>query len=222
MIEAACEMIVDTYKDEIDSGKVNPEALLNEIKVNLNIGEVEALKSKKIDSNKLLEELKEKTKANYEAKEKEIGNDIRELERVVLLKVVDGKWMDHIDNMDELKNGIGLRAYGQHNPVDMYRVEGGEMFDEMVSQIKLEVAKIMLHVVRAERNAQRVSNVNITNASLDNSAISGMNVEGESQAPNANQTEKQQPIVNDGPKVGRNDPCPCGSGKKYKNCCGRN
>ncbi len=222
MIESSCEMLVDTYKEEIENGKINPEALLNEIKVNLNIGEVEALKDTKISYDKLLTELKEKAIASYENKEKEIGDEIREVERVVLLKVVDTKWMDHIDAMDELKNGIGLRAYGQHNPIDMYRMEGGDMFDEMIAQIKLEVAKIMLHIVKTERNMQRESRVNITNAGLDNSALS-MNIEGEnSTVPNSNQTEKAQPIVNDGPKVGRNDPCPCGSGKKYKNCCGRN
>ena len=130
--------------------------------------------------------------------------------------------VNHIDNMDELKNGIGLRAYGQKDPVVQYRFEGGEMFDEMISQIKLEVAKIMLHVVKASGGTmKRESTANITNASLDNSAISSMNIEGET-APKTNQTEKAQPIVNDGPKVGRNDPCPCGSGKKYKNCCGKN
>ncbi len=222
MIESACEMIVDTYRQEIDNGEVNKEALENEIKINLNLPEVEALKEEKINSDKLLKELKEKTIASYEAKEKEFGEEIRELERIVLLKVVDAKWMDHIDNMDELKNGIGLRAYGQKDPVVQYRFEGGEMFDEMISQIKLEVAKIMLHVVKASGGTmKRESTANITNASLDNSAISSMNIEGET-APKTNQTEKAQPIVNDGPKVGRNDPCPCGSGKKYKNCCGKN
>ena len=222
MIESACEMIVDAYRGEIEDGKLNKEALLNEIKVNLNIGEVDALKLDKINADNLLKELQEKAIPNYEAKEKEIGDDIRELERVVLLKVVDSKWMDHIDAMDELKNGIGLRAYGQKDPVVQYRFEGGEMFDEMIAQIKLEVAKIMLHVVKTGTPAQRTSTVNITNASLDNSAVSTMNVEGESNVPKTNQTEKVQPIVNDGPKVGRNDPCPCGSNKKYKNCCGRN
>ncbi len=222
MIESACEMIVDTYRQEIDNGGVNKEALENEIKVSLNLSEVDALKEDKISSDKLLKELKEKTIANYEAKEKEFGEEVRELERVVLLKVVDAKWMEHIDNMDELKNGIGLRAYGQKDPVVQYRFEGGEMFDEMISQIKLEVAKIMLHVVKASGGTvKRESAANITNASLDNSAISSMNIEGET-APKTNQTEKAQPIVNDGPKVGRNDPCPCGSGKKYKNCCGKN
>ncbi len=131
--------------------------------------------------------------------------------------------MDHIDNMDELKNGIGLRAYGQKDPVVQYRFEGGEMFDEMIAQIKLEVAKIMLHVVKATGPVQRQSRVSITNAGLDNSAISNINIEGENNnVPKANKTEKAKPIVNEGPKIGRNDPCPCGSGKKYKNCCGKN
>ena len=222
MIESACEMIVDTYRGEIEERKVNKEALFNEIRVTLNMPEVDTLKKEKFSANELLEEIKAKALANYEAKEKQFGEEFRELERVVLLKVVDGKWMDHIDAMDELKNGIGLRAYGQKDPVVQYRFEGGEMFDEMVAQIKLEVAKIMLHVVKSSTAVQRESKVSITNASLDNTAINNMNVVGETNVPNSNKTEKAQPIVNDGPKVGRNDPCPCGSGKKYKQCCGKN
>ena len=223
MIESACEMIVDTYRGEIEEGKANEEALLNEIKVTLNIHEVDELKQKKINADRLLEELIEKAITIYERKEKEYGNELRELERVVLLKVVDSKWMDHIDAMDELKNGIGLRAYGQKDPVVQYRFEGGEMFDEMISQIKLEVAKIMLHVVKSSTPAKREITASITDASLDNTAVNNMNVVGENntQIPNSNQTEKAKPIINDGPKVGRNDPCPCGSGKKYKQCCGR-
>ena len=224
MIESACEMVVDTYRAEIEENKVNKDALLNEIKVSLNIHEVEALNKDKINADKLLEELNKKALEIYEAKEKVYGEELRELERVVLLKVVDSKWMEHIDNMDELKNGIGLRAYGQKDPVVQYRFEGGEMFDEMIAQIKLEVAKIMLHVVKSSKPAQRESRVNITNASLDKSAINAMNVEGESNTPKTNQasTEKAKPVVNEGPKVGRNDPCPCGSGRKYKQCCGKN
>ena len=222
MIESACEMIVDNYRGEIEERKVNKEALFNEIRVTLNMPEVDTLKKEKFSANELLEEIKAKALANYEAKEKQFGEEFRELERVVLLKVVDGKWMDHIDAMDELKNGIGLRAYGQKDPVVQYRFEGGEMFDEMVAQIKLEVAKIMLHVVKSSTAVQRESKVSITNASLDNTAINNMNVVGETNVPNSNKTEKAQPIVNDGPKVGRNDPCPCGSGKKYKQCCGKN
>lgn len=221
MINSACEMIVDTYRSEISENKLNKEALLNEIKVTLNIGEVEELQKDKVDAEKLLAELEEKANQIYEAKEKEFGDDIRELERVVLLKTVDTKWMDHIDAMDELKNGIGLRAYGQKDPVVQYRFEGGEMFEEMVNGIKLEVAKIMLHVVRSSGPVIRTQTANITNEGFDNSAISNINVEGESSAPKSSHTEKAQPIVNDGPKVGRNDPCPCGSGKKYKNCCGK-
>ena len=222
MINSACEMIIDTYRNEIEEKKISREALLNEIKVGLNIGEVEALKDKKLNAEKIENEIKEKAIASYEAKEKEFGNDIREIERIVLLKVVDTKWMDHIDNMDELKNGIGLRAYGQKDPVVQYRFEGGEMFDEMIAQIKLEVAKIMLHVVKTSTPIKRTSTANITNAGLDSSAISEMNIEGENNVPKTNKTEKPQPIVNSGPKIGRNDPCPCGSGKKYKNCCGKN
>ena len=222
MINSACEMIIDTYRNEIEENKISREALLNEIKVGLNIGEVEALKDKKLNAEKIENEIKEKAIASYEAKEKEFGNDIREIERIVLLKVVDTKWMDHIDNMDELKNGIGLRAYGQKDPVVQYRFEGGEMFDEMIAQIKLEVAKIMLHVVKTSTPIKRTSTANITNAGLDSSAISEMNIEGENNIPKTNKTEKPQPIVNSGPKIGRNDPCPCGSGKKYKNCCGKN
>ena len=224
MIESACEMIVDTYRSEIEEGKVNKEALLNEIKVSLNISNVENLEKEKINANKLLDELKEKAINIYEEKEKQYGDDLKELERVVLLKVVDSKWMEHIDAMDELKNGIGLRAYGQKDPVVQYRFEGGDMFEEMIAQIKLEVAKIMLHVVKSSQPAKREITASITSASLDNSAVNSINAVGESnrQIPNTNQTEKAKPITNDGPKVGRNDPCPCGSGKKYKQCCGKN
>ena len=135
--------------------KVNKDALFNEIRSNLNIHEVEELKKDKLNSDRLLKELKEKALAIYEKKEKEHTEEIREVERVVLLKVVDSKWMEHIDNMDELKNGIGLRAYGQKNPIEQYRFEGGDMFDEMISQIKLEVAKIMLHIVKTDKKVER-------------------------------------------------------------------
>lgn len=182
-----------------------------------------ALKEEKISSDKLVQELKDKAIKNYEAKEKEFGDDIRELERVVLLKVVDGKWMDHIDEMDELKNGIGLRAYGQKDPVVQYRIEGGDMFADMINQIQLEVTKIMMHVVKANKDIKRQAAASITGEGLDSSAMSSINAVGESNIPqNGASNEKAKPIVNEGPKVGRNDPCPCGSGKKYKNCCGRN
>lgn len=219
MINSSVQMIVDTYRSEIESGNLSKDAFLNEVRTSLNIGELETLKDTKLSSIKILEEITNKAFELYQNKETDIGEPIRELERIVLLKVVDSKWMEHIDAMDELKNGIGLRAYAQKDPVVQYRIEGGEMFDEMISQIKLEVAKLMLHVVRNEKQVKRESNINITAAGLDNTALRNINEEGENRTVNIDQ--KSQPIVNDGPKVGRNDPCPCGSGKKYKNCCGK-
>ena len=221
MIEASCEMVVGAYESEFSNSNFNKESLINEIKTTFNLDNIEELKNEKISSNNLLEELTQKALEAFEVKEKEIGNDIKELERIIVLKVVDSKWMEHIDSMDALKNGIGLRAYGQKDPVVQYRLEGGQMFDEMIAQIKLEVTKFMLHIAKAERNVQRESGVKITSQGLDNSIASAMNVEGET-APKTSGNSKPEPIKNDGPKVGRNDPCTCGSGKKYKNCCGKN
>ena len=221
MLNESVDMLVDTYRPEIENGTINKETLANEILTNLAIPKVEELNEEKINVNRLEQELQDKVLAAYEQKEETIGAPIRELERVVLLKVVDSKWMDHIDSMDELKNGIGLRAYGQKDPVVQYRIEGGEMFDEMIAQIKLEVTKILLHITKKENSTERKSAASITSTSVDRSAIDSMNVEGESKPQNASEN-KPQPIRNDGPKIGRNDPCPCGSNKKYKNCCGRN
>ena len=221
MLSESVDMIVDTYRQEIENGTINRETLANEILTNLGISKVEELNEEKINANRLEQELQDKVLAAYEQKEETIGTPMRELERVVLLKVVDSKWMDHIDSMDELKNGIGLRAYGQKDPVVQYRIEGGEMFDEMIAQIKLEVTKILLHITKKENSTERKSAASITSTSVDRSAIDSMNVEGESKPQNASEN-KHQPIRNDGPKIGRNDPCPCGSNKKYKNCCGRN
>ena len=220
MIESSCEMVVGAYESEFYNPNFNKEALENEIKNTFNLDNIEALNKEKISSNELLEELTNKALAKFEEKEREIGPEVKELERIIVLKVVDSKWMDHIDAMDSLKNGIGLRAYGQKDPVVQYRMEGGDMFDEMISQIKLEVTKFMLHVVKTERKLERQNEVKITSEGLDNSAMQEMNVEGES-VPNSSSNGKPQPIVNDEPKVGRNDPCPCGSGKKYKQCCGK-
>ncbi len=220
MIESSCEMVVETYQSEFSNPNFNREVILNEIRNTFNLDNIEALKQEKISATGLLEELTNKAIEAFENKEKEIGNDIKELERIIVLKVVDSKWMEHIDAMDSLKNGIGLRAYGQKDPVVQYRMEGGDMFDEMISQIKLEVTKFMLHIVKTEKQYERQNEVKITSAGLDNSAMQDMHVEGES-APNSSNSAKAQPIVNNEPKVGRNDPCPCGSGKKYKQCCGK-
>ena len=147
-------------------------------------------------------------------KEEEITSEqMRELERVVMLKVVDEKWMNHIDSMDELKNGIGLRAYGQKDPVVQYRLEGFDMFDEMINDIKFDVTKILMHI-RQQGEVKRQETVKITGEALE--AIHS--VDGGSKIG----TDVDRTVRNEGTKVGRNDPCPCGSGKKYKQCCGRN
>ena len=172
------------------------------------------LKEHKDDINAVTEELEKLAHEKYTEKEQEIGEDqMRELERVVLLKVVDEKWMNHIDSMDELKNGIGLRAYGQQDPVVKYRMEGMDMFEEMTANIKLDVVKILMNI-RKQGEVRRQETAKITGAALEaiNSVDGGKKI-----TVNENRT-----VVNEGPKVGRNDPCPCGSGKKYKNCCGKN
>ena len=132
-----------------------------------------------------------------------------------MLKIVDERWMDHIDAMDELKDGIGLRAYGQKDPVVQYRIEGFDMFDQMVADIQLNVVKILMNARKREGLPNRQESVKITGEGLESENIS---LKGKAPTGEINHT----PIVNTEPKIGRNDPCPCGSGKKYKNCCGKN
>ncbi len=208
MITELAEILVNSYSME---EVVNKEALKEEIRTTFGLEDIEALKNTKFDEQKLLKELKEKALARYEEKEQEIGEEeLRELERVVMLKVVDQKWMDHIDAMDELKDGIGLRAYGQKDPVVQYRIEGTEMFEQMVYDIHYDVVKILLNIQK-QTEIRRAETARITNASLEN--INQLNGETE---------QTHVTVRNEGPTIGRNDPCPCGSGKKYKNCCGRN
>lgn len=152
------------------------------------------------------EELKEKiyTKAieKYEEKEEEVGSEqLRELERVILLRVVDSKWMDHIDAMDQLRQGIGLRAMGNEDPVRAYQVEGYDMFNEMIKNIQEETVKY-LYNLEPEEKIERKRVAKVTGSS------------------HGNKKPVQKTVVK-GEKIGRNDPCPCGSGKKYKKCCGR-
>ena len=150
--------------------------------------------------------LKEKAHKIYNDREEKYGAEfMRELERAVLLRNVDIRWISHIDDMDELKRGIYLRAYAQKNPVVEYRIEGADMFDEMVENIRRGTAKMILSVqVRENREISReqVAKPTSTSGAGDNSV-------------------KKEPIRKD-KKIGRNDPCPCGSGKKYKKCCGLN
>ena len=215
MIKSLIEDIVTPYFAE---EHVNKESLLQELNTNLTITDLESLNKENIHLKEVIEEAVEKAYAIYDEREKAIGaEELRELERVVTLKIVDEKWMDHIDAMDELKDGIGLRAYGQKDPVVQYRIEGFDMFDQMVLDIKTDVVKLLMHVRKKEENIQRTEAARITGMSLENSAIS--NLDG-TIAPKTSSPQNQT-VVNHEPKVGRNDQWPCGSGKKYKQCCGK-
>ncbi|WP_025640855.1 preprotein translocase subunit SecA [Schnuerera ultunensis] len=161
-------------------------------KGSLKIDDIESL-----DKEKLVEMLYTIGESRYREKEAEIGKEMfREIERVILLQVVDSKWMDHIDAMDQLRQGIGLRAYGQEDPVRAYQNEGFEMFEEMNHSIQEDTVKYLYHVESPEKMERK-------------RVAEPLNTGGKS----------QQPIVKK-KKIGRNDPCPCGSGKKYKKCCG--
>ena len=213
MIEFVADNVPSMYL-EGESNEINVESLNNEILNLFGIDMLEIIKANKNNPEVISAKLKEQALEIYKQKEEEITSEqMRELERVVMLKVVDEKWMNHIDSMDELKNGIGLRAYGQKDPVVQYRLEGFDMFDEMINNIKLDVTKILMHI-RAAGDTKRQETVKITGAALE--AIHS--VDGGSKIG----TDVDRTVRNEGPKIGRNDPCPCGSGKKYKNCCGRN
>ena len=212
MVNSVAEDTVNMFV-EGENGELNIGSLNAEITNIFGIQMLDDLKKNKSDIDIISEELKKKAIEKYNEKEKEFGsNEMRELERVVMLKVVDEKWMDNIDAMDELKDGIGLRAYGQQDPVIKFRSEGMEMFEEMIESIKVDVVKILMNIQQAGE-AKRKETVKITGEALeaihsvDGGAKIGTNVD--------------RTVKNEGPKVGRNDPCPCGSGKKYKNCCGK-
>ena len=212
MIEFVADNIPTMFV-EGQTGELNIESLNTEIINVFGIGMLDYIKQNKNDAEKIAEQLKKLALEIYSKKEEEITSEqMRELERVVMLKVVDEKWMNHIDSMDELKNGIGLRAYGQKDPVVQYRLEGFDMFDEMINDIKFDVTKILMHI-RQQGEVKRQETVKITGEALE--AIHS--VDGGSKIG----TDVDRTVRNEGPKVGRNDPCPCGSGKKYKNCCGK-
>ena len=158
---------------------------------------------KKPKKNSLKQQLKEEAVKLYEAKEAEFPEPeaIRELERVVLLKVIDRKWMDHIDDMEQLRQGVGLQAYGQRDPLVEYKMSGYEMFDEMTQHIREETVRLLFHI-KIEQKVEREQQAKITGTNKDDSLPKG-------------------PVKRENAKVYPNDPCPCGSGKKYKNCCGR-
>ncbi len=213
MIDFVADSVPQMYI-EGENGNLNIEALNTEITNTFGIDMKNFVKENANNPEAISKEIKNKAHDIFNEKEKEITSEqMRELERVVMLKVVDEKWMDHIDSMDELKNGIGLRGYAQRDPVIEYRLEGFDMFDEMVNDIKFDVTKILMHI-REHGETRRQETVKITGAALE--AIHS--VDGGSKIG----TDVDRTIRNEGQKVGRNDPCPCGSGKKYKNCHGKN
>ncbi|HHY71605.1 MAG TPA: preprotein translocase subunit SecA, partial [Thermoanaerobacterales bacterium] len=155
-----------------------------------------------ISREDILEMLIEKAQAAYDKKETELGSDtMRELERYIMLKIVDQKWMDHIDAMDQLREGIGLRAYGQRDPVIEYKFEGYEMFQDMIKNIQEDTLRYLFRVQVKAAPERRQKTYSMSYSHNDDA-------------------EKPQPVRKQ-KKIGRNAPCPCGSGKKYKKCCGR-
>ncbi len=188
----------DTDADEWDVEELNTLLLPTVPLKPVNRGRVNTPKK-----NALKQQLKEEAVKLYEAKEAEFPEPeaIRELERVILLKVIDRKWMDHIDDMDQLRQGVGLQAYGQRDPLVEYKLSGYEMFDEMTQNIKEETVRLLFHV-RVEQKVEREQVAKVTGTNKDDSLA-------------------KAPVKRETAKVYPNDPCPCGSGKKYKQCCGR-
>ena len=194
MMHSVVQEVVETHKTPEG---IDKEGLKTEAKSILNLD----LNQINDNPETITEELYNQVIENYEAKEKEMGEEtLREFERVVMLKVVDQKWMDHIDSMDELKDGIGLRAYGQKDPVALYKIEGFDMFEQMTNDIKIDVVKILTHVQGIQK-IERVQTVKITGEGLKT---------GENEKiPTKSQNTPHTTIKNNGPQVGRNDLCPC-------------
>lgn len=171
----------------------------------IDMEDIEGLNTRDVLKEELIDMLTKHAMKKYEAKEEEFTPErFREVERVVLLQVVDDKWMDHIDAMDQLKQGIGLRSMAQEDPARAYAVEGFDMFEAMNEAIKEDTLRILFHVEDPSKVKRREEKKNIKEG-----------FEGD------NAGEKKKPYVRRTKKIGRNDPCPCGSGKKYKNCCGK-
>ena len=188
----------DTESDEWDL-----DALNRDLYASLLLKPIVFEEVKEMSQKELKQMLKERAVKGYEAKEAEFPEpeQLREIERVVLLKVIDAKWMDHIDDMDQLRQGIGLQAYGQRDPLEEYKMVGYDMFGAMTSAIAADTVRMLFHV-QLEQKVEREQVAKVTGTNKDDTA--------------AHEPKKRQEK-----KVYPNDPCPCGSGKKYKQCCGR-
>ena len=204
MITDIVENAVDTaINDDMDAEEWNFNELNSLLLPIVPIQPVALSRVTKKTKNGLKHQLKEEAVKLYESKEAEFPEPeaIREIERVILLKVIDRKWMDHIDDMEQLRQGVGLQAYGQRDPLVEYKMSGYEMFDAMTENIKEDTVRLLLHV-KVEQKVEREEVAKVTGTNKDDSV-------------------QKEPIKKE-VKVYPNDPCPCGSGKKYKQCCGRN
>ena len=205
MVTDIVENTVDiTINDDVDAEDWDFGELNNLLLPTIPLEPVSLERVKKNKKNSLKQQLKEEAVKLYESKEASFPNaeTMREIERVILLKVIDRKWMDHIDDMDQLRQGIGLQAYGQRDPIVEYKMSGYEMFEEMTQNIKEETVRLLFHV-KVEQKIEREQVAKVT----------GTNKDG-AEAPKVQVKRIES-------KVYPNDPCPCGSGLKYKNCCGR-
>ncbi|MBD7912954.1 MULTISPECIES: preprotein translocase subunit SecA [Clostridium] len=197
---------VEQGSEDIETEMKKLVAYLNDICIPSNKVDIEELMD--LSNEEIIDKYISIANDIYEGKEAEFGSErMREIERVILLRNVDTKWMDHIDNMDHLKQGMGLKAFKQQDPVQAYQMEGSEMFDEMIASIKLDTVRYIFHV-QMEKAPERERVVQETGASHAGAS------DGESPSTKREPVRKKV-------EIGRNDPCPCGSGKKYKNCCGR-
>ena len=202
MIKDIIANAIDTYCQDAKSENWEMEALMTYLNTFIPEGTLDLTRLNSYNKKTFTDYVTQKALEVYGEKEEAIGKEkFREIERVILLMVVDRKWMDHIDAMDQLRQGIGLRAFGQQDPVRAYNSEGFEMFEDMNHSIKEDT-------VRGMFNVQPVEEIERKQVAHETSASSG-------------EEEINKPVVK-GKKIGRNDPCPCGSGKKYKNCCGKN
>ena len=205
MIENTVNSTVDSYFG-IHNETENVDEFLNYLRTALDV-EYDLGKGK--SPEKIKEEITDLVLEKYKQKEEEIGAEqLRELERIILLRTVDAKWMDHLDAMDQLKEAVRLEAYAQRDPVVEFKYESYDVFNAMTADIAETVVRTLLHVHKRNENMQRVN--------LVKTMITNLNA-----AQNAGGDDKAKPKVNSTKKVGRNDPCPCGSGKKYKQCCGK-
>ena len=211
MRDAIYKMITDTvehavdmvFSDDVDQEEWDMNEFNSVLRPIIPLKPITREDIKGMKKNQVKQKLKEEAVKLYEEKEAEFpeAEQLRELERVILLKVIDQKWMDHIDDMDQLRQGIGLQAYGQRDPKVEYKLQAYEMFDSMIAAIQETTLRLLYHV-RLEQKVEREQVAQVTGTNKDDSG-------------------PKKPVQKAEKKIYPNDPCPCGSGKKYKQCCGR-